>query len=73
MKGKVKWFDGKKGFGFIAPDGGGDDVFVHASEVQNRASDDEPALREEDQVEFEVGPSKRDPKKTAALNVRVLA
>jgi len=33
-KGTVKWFDAKKGYGFIAPEGGGKDAFVHISAVQ---------------------------------------
>jgi CspA family cold shock protein len=34
MEGTVKWFNSEKGYGFLAPDGGGADVFVHVSEIQ---------------------------------------
>ena len=48
--GTVKWFNATKGFGFIAPDGGGDDLFVHQSEIQVSGYRD---LAEGQKVEFE--------------------
>ena len=49
--GTVKWFNADKGFGFIAPDSGGDDVFVHVTAVQNAGLD---GLNENQKVSFEV-------------------
>ena len=61
-KGKVKWFDEQKGFGFIEREGG-DDLFVHHSEVRGRS------LQEEDTVEFEIGEGKKGP---CAVSVSVV-
>jgi len=49
--GTVKWFNAEKGFGFIAPDGGGDDVFVHFSAIQSSGY---KSLDEGQKVEFEI-------------------
>ncbi|MGI8662417.1 MAG: cold-shock protein [Acidimicrobiales bacterium] len=49
--GTVKWFNATKGFGFIAPDGGGEDLFVHQSEIQMQGYRE---LQEGQKVEFEV-------------------
>jgi CspA family cold shock protein len=49
--GKVKWFSNEKGFGFIAQDGGGADVFCHFSAI---GGDGYKSLNEGDEVEFEV-------------------
>ena len=49
--GKVKWFNNEKGFGFIAQDGGGDDVFCHFSAL---TGDGYKSLNEGDEVEFEI-------------------
>jgi CspA family cold shock protein len=63
--GKVKWFNGEKGFGFIAQDGGGDDVFVHFSAI---AGSGYRNLNEGDEVEFDI---ERGPKGYQAANVEV--
>ena len=49
-RGTVKWFNDAKGFGFITPDGGGDDLFVHFSSVEG---DGFKSLQEGQAVEFE--------------------
>jgi len=62
----VRWFDPDRGFGFLAPEDGSDDVFVHASEVLG--GDGLRTLREGQVVDFEVGEGPRGPQ---ALRVRV--
>tara|TARA_B110000014_G_scaffold148478_1_gene103377 strand:- start:1506 stop:1703 length:198 start_codon:yes stop_codon:yes gene_type:complete len=50
-KGKVKWFNATKGYGFIEPEEGDNDVFVHISAVRSAGMND---LEEGQEVEFEV-------------------
>jgi len=57
LKGKVKWFNQSKGYGFISHDGG-DDLFVHFSEIQG---DGFKTLAENQDVEFEMGESDKGP------------
>jgi CspA family cold shock protein len=64
-EGKVKWFNDKKGFGFIEQDGGGD-IFVHHSSIQGQGF---KSLAEGDRVSFDVGKGAKGP---AAENVRKL-
>ena len=64
--GKVKWYDAEKGFGFIAPDDGSSDVFVHYSEIEG---DGFLTLEEHQQVEYELGDGRRGPQ---ATGVRVI-
>ena len=61
--GTVKWFNDQKGFGFITPDGGGKDCFVHHSAIQSQGF---RTLAEGDRVEFEVVQGTKGP---AAENV----
>ena len=57
-KGTVKWFNSDKGFGFIAPEDGGDDLFVHHSEIRMEGY---ATLDEGQNVEFEVGEGQKGP------------
>jgi len=57
-QGSVKWFNGEKGFGFIAQDGGGPDVFVHYSAISGSGF---KSLDEGQRVEFEVGQGQKGP------------
>jgi cold shock protein len=60
-QGTVKWFNEEKGFGFIAQDGGGKDVFVHYSEIDAAGF---RSLNEGQRVEFEVGQGAKGPQAT---------
>ena len=60
--GTVKWFNGTKGYGFIQPDAGGPDVFVHISAVERAGLRD---LREGQKVNYEVIPDRRTGKSSA--------
>jgi CspA family cold shock protein len=59
VRGKVKWFNNQKGYGFITRDDGAGDVFVHYSSV---SGDGFKSLAEGDAVEFEVVESDKGPK-----------
>jgi cold shock protein len=65
--GKVKWFNDAKGFGFITPDAGGDDLFAHFSAIQASGF---KTLVEGQKVEFEIT---RGPKGQQASNIRPVA
>ncbi|MFC5291365.1 cold-shock protein, partial [Actinokineospora guangxiensis] len=68
LQGTVRWFDVERGFGFLAPEDGSPEVFVHASEIVGDG--DGKVLREGQAVVFEVGVNDRGPQ---ALRVRVTA
>ncbi len=65
-KGTVKWFDSRKGFGFIQPEAGGKDVFVHISAVERAGLS---TLNEGQRVSFDVVADRRTGK-SAAENLR---
>jgi len=60
-EGTVKWFNGEKGFGFIAQDDGGADVFVHYSEIDGNGF---RSLEEGQRVSFTVGQGNKGPQAT---------
>jgi CspA family cold shock protein len=68
MSGTVKFFNQEKGFGFIIPDGGGKDVFVHVSAVQASGL---PGLDDGQKVSFDTEPDKRG-KGPKAINLSVI-
>jgi CspA family cold shock protein len=65
-QGTVKWFNGEKGFGFITPDDGGKDLFVHYSAISGTGY---RSLDENQKVEFDVAQGDKGPQ---ATNVRAL-
>ncbi len=68
--GTVKWFNSEKGYGFIANDNGGDDVFVHFRSIQG---DGYKTLNEGQKVTFDVEADPRDSSKLRAVNVCIVA
>lgn len=64
--GTVKWFNAEKGYGFISPDGGGEDVFAHYSAITSTGF---RTLEENQKVEFDVEPGRKG---LQAANIRPL-
>lgn len=63
--GKVKWFNLTKGYGFIAPDDGSNDVFVHVSELERQGI---PDLREEQEISYKTESNRG---KLSAIDIKV--
>ena len=66
MQGKVKWFNDQKGFGFITPDDGSADVFVHHSAIQ---SDGFRSLTENQAVQYELLQTDKGPKAAGVVKL----
>lgn len=68
-QGTVKWFNAEKGYGFIAAEEGGDDIFVHFSAI---VAEGYRKLKEGQQVSFETEADPKNPEKLHAVNVQAL-
>ena len=66
--GTVKWFNDAKGYGFIAPEDGSKDVFVHFSAIKSNGF---KTLKEGQKVSYDVEPDPKDSRKMRAVNVCV--
>jgi cold shock protein len=66
VTGSVKWFNDSKGFGFITPDNGGEDLFAHFSAIQSAGF---KTLKENQRVSFEVATG---PKGKQAANIQII-
>jgi len=64
--GKVKWFNSKKGYGFITDDETNKDIFLHVTELENSKL---RVLKEEQKIEFEI---KEEKNKLQAINIKKL-
>jgi cold shock protein len=61
-EGKIKWFSGAKGFGFITPEGGGADLFVHHTQIVDY---DHTGVADNQAVTFEIGEGAKGPQATS--------
>lgn len=68
-QGTVKWFNAEKGYGFIAGDEGGEDVFVHFSAIQMEGY---RRLKEGQKVSYETEADPKNPEKLRAINVQTV-
>lgn len=66
VQGTVKWFNATKGYGFIAPDDGSKDVFVHYSAIQTQGY---ATLNENDRVEFAIEQSPKGPQAVMVVKI----
>jgi CspA family cold shock protein len=65
-RGTVKWFNDSKGYGFIAPDEGGEDVFVHHSAIEGQGF---KTLKEGAKVEYEITQGQKGPQAAHVITV----